>query len=185
MKVGVYISTINRIIYGRNLERHPKYEGKYQVSNLGNVKSLERRVRTGKGYRTLKESVLKSFLLRDGYLYIGLSNPFRQYAVHQLVAICFLGHKRQKFKVVVDHINNVKTDNRVENLQLLNNRENSTKDTFNKTGYLGVTKQCNKFKATIRDNGVSVYLGMFKTAELAHEGYLQRRKEIEGRCLHK
>lgn len=163
----------------------PKYEGRYQVSNLGNVKSLERTVRIGRNYRTVKEAILKSFLQRDGYLYVGLSNPNRQFSIHQLLAICFLGHKRQKFEVVVDHINNIKTDNRVENLQLLNNRENSTKDIVNKTGYIGVTKQKNKFKATIRDNGVSVYLGMFKTAELAHEGYLQKRKEIESRSVHK
>src|SRR5690606_2453327 len=103
----------------------PGYKGKYQVSNLGNVKSLERKVRFGRNYKTLKESILKSFLQRDGYLYVGLSNPNRQFTIHQLLAICFLGHKRQKFKVVVDHINNIKTDNRIENLQLLNNRENS------------------------------------------------------------
>lgn len=155
------------------------YENKYQISNFGSLKSLERLVKNKNGFRTVSEKILIASTRKDGYSYITFKNPFNNFSIHQLVAIAFLNHERCGFEIVVDHKNNNKLDNRVENLQLVTNRVNSTKDNKNKTGFIGVTKQYNKFKATIRNNGVSTYLGMFKTAELAYEGYLQARKKIE------
>ena len=49
-------------------------------------------------------------------------------SIHQLVAMSFLGHSPDgTHKVVVDHVNDDKIDNRVKNLQLLSNRENCNK----------------------------------------------------------
>jgi len=163
----------------------PDYEGRYQVSNIGNVKSLERTANHIGGIRRVSAKELTKVMFRDGYYYVFLSSPRMQVGVHQLIAMAFLNHKRCGFEVVVDHKDNNKTNNVLSNLQLTTNRHNSTKDVSNKTGFLGVTKQRRKFKATIRHNGKSVYLGMFKTAELAHEGYLQARRKIETDNLHK
>lgn len=163
----------------------PDYEGMYKVSNIGNVKSLERTANHIGGFRKVPAKPLTKTLLKDGYYYVMLSNPIMQVGVNQLIAMAFLNHKRCKFEVVIDHKDNNKTNNVLSNLQLTTNRHNSTKDVINKTGFVGVTKQKRKFKATIRHNGKSVYLGMFKTAELAHEGYLQARKQIESNNLPK
>lgn len=63
----------------------PGYEGKYQVSNLGNVRSL-------KYNKTSKVQNLKPALLNSGYLFIGLSkdNHCKQFLVHRLVAEAFV-----------------------------------------------------------------------------------------------
>ena len=111
------------------------YEGIYQVSNLGNVKSLERKV-IGKldSIRTLKEKVLKNNLNKKGYYLVGLMKDNKQATkkVHQLVAIAFLGHTPCGMKLVVDHIDNNPLNNRVDNLQIITQRENSTKNAMTK-----------------------------------------------------
>jgi len=166
------------------------YEGSYKISNFGNVKSLERLVKNQYSFRLVKERILKQQILRDGYLYVMLSSVgtktrIKSRAVHQLLAIAFMNHKRCKFEIVVDHIDNNKLNNNLDNLQLISNRENSTKDVRNKYGYLGVSKTKGRYKATIRINGVSTYLGTFATAELANERYKEVRAKIEFDNLHK
>lgn len=178
----VYFCEEDKIYKTEVFKDVPEYEGRYQISDIGRLKGMSRLVRTGRGglgTRFIEEKILTSSIRRDGYLYVVLNKPFRNYAIHQLVAIAFLSHDRCGFEVVVDHKNNNKLDNRAINMQLVSNRVNSTKDNKNKTGFVGVTRQGRLFKATIRKNGVSTYLGMFNTAESAHEGYLNARKEIE------
>ena len=60
----------------------------------------------------------------SGYYRVGLKKSIR---VHQLMAICFLNHRPNGMKVVVDHINNIRTDNRLENLQIITQKENVQK----------------------------------------------------------
>lgn len=89
----------------------PGYQGIYEVSNLGKVKSL----RNNKLLSPSKEhGYLKTSLRKDGRQ--------RKFAIHQLVAMAFLGHEPCGHKVVVNHINFNKLDNRVENLQIINNK---------------------------------------------------------------
>ena len=94
----------------------PNYEGYYQVSNLGNVS------------RVNSNSNLKAGNTH-GYLQVVLcvNKQKKNYKVHQLVAMAFLNHKPCGMKLVVDHINGKKTDNRVENLQVITNRNNRHK----------------------------------------------------------
>lgn len=97
------------------------YEGLYQVSNLGRVKSLRR----NKFLSPSKEhGYLKTSLCKDG--------KQRKFAIHQLIAMAFLGHVPCGHKLVVDHINDDKLDNRLENLQVITNKENIVKSINNK-----------------------------------------------------
>jgi hypothetical protein len=156
----------------------PNYEGLYEVSNLGRVKSLSRFVNSGMGYK-IKERILKPITDGHGYINVGLSS--KKYKVHKLVAIVFLGHTPNGYALVVDHINNIKTDNRVNNLQLITNRENCSKDRKNKSSkYIGVTwdKQTNKWRTSIIINKKRINLGRFLNEEDASIAYQNKLKEI-------
>ena len=105
----------------------PGYEYMYEVSNLGNVKSLSRENYSGGGMKISKERILKQHKNGRGYLKVVLSkNSFKkQISVHQLVVMAFMGHiPNGKMDLVVDHINDDKLDNRVENLQVVTQSEN-------------------------------------------------------------
>ncbi len=156
----------------------PGYEGIYQVSDIGNIKSLSREVlRNGEYPMKIKEKILKPGLSSNGYLTVMLhkNNLKKHMKVHMLVAMAFLNHKPDGTnKICVDHINNIKTDNRLVNLQLITNRENSSKDKKNGTSkYTGVSwsKLINKWKAEIAINGKVKNLGYFIDEYVAHLEY--------------
>jgi hypothetical protein len=143
------------------------YEGIYQVSNIGRVKNL----------KFNKEKILKLYL-SHGYYRISLGkdgkNIYR--AVSQLVAEAFLGHNPCGMKLVIDHINDIKTDNRVENLQIVTQRENAYKTQGNYTSqYKGVSwyKRSNKWIASIYINGKHNFLGYFTNEHEAHLTYVK------------
>lgn len=145
------------------------YEGHYQISNLGNVKSLKRN-----GERIMNLSIDKT----KGYLRINLFKESKRKTIyiHQLVAIAFLGHKPKGNKLVVDHIDNNKTNNKLENLQVISSRENSSKDQWrrNPSSYcVGVSYSSGKKKweASISVNGISFHLGYFNNESNAGQEY--------------
>ena len=93
-----------------------EYEGLYQVSNMGRVKSLNYN-------RSGKEKIMKQSFDK-GYLRVGLTKnrKIKTIKVHRLVAIAFIPNVENKPEV--DHINTIKTDNRVENLRFVTGIEN-------------------------------------------------------------
>lgn len=93
------------------------YEGLYQVSNFGNVKSL------GNEF-SRKERLLKPSLQTKGYVNIVLqkNGKRKKILVHRLVAEYFIPNLDKKLQV--NHINGIKTDNRVQNLEWVTHREN-------------------------------------------------------------
>jgi len=96
------------------------YEGLYQVSNIGRVKSLERETFRKDGKKLpLKERILKLRPNKDGYLRVQLCNgsgKTKNFFVHRLVCEAF--HENPKNKPCVNHINEDKSDNRACNLAL-------------------------------------------------------------------
>jgi hypothetical protein len=156
----------------------PRYKGLYQVSNLGNVKSLPREVCNYRGCFISKEKFLKQRISKN-YHSVRIKN--KTIRVHQLVAMAFLNHTPCGHKLVVDHINHNKLDNRLENLQLITNRENCSKDVKNKTSkYTGVSWDSNrkKWQVGIKINGKRYALGRFNCEEEASQVYKNKLKEI-------
>ena len=104
----------------------PNYEGIYQVSNLGRVKSLER-FRKGKNdsLASVKEKIFKPQIDHRGYYRVELwkQSIGKRYKVHRLVWEAFNGSIPEGLQV--NHINEIKTDNRLENLNLMTPKENT------------------------------------------------------------
>ena len=105
----------------------PGFEGRYQVSNLGRVKSLEREEWRSYSDRASHSVKIRERLLTlckdgEGYVHVRLSKDahYTLWKVHQLVALVFLNHDRKKTKgkAIIHHINGDKTDNRLDNLQI-------------------------------------------------------------------
>jgi len=157
------------------------YEGLYQVSSFGRVKSLGGKI-IGNG-SILKERMLKNRIDTNDYYIVNLCKNSIQktFKIHKLVAIHFLNHKPDGMKIVIDHIDNDKRNNHVNNLQLISARLNTSKDRKNGTSkYIGVSwfKKSNKWKAQIQINGKSKHLGLFENELEAHLAYQQKLNEI-------
>ena len=160
----------------------PNYEGIYQVSNFGVVKSLGRFSKFKDGLREVKPRILKSYFAHF-YMRISLNKDglSKKYSIHQLVAMAFLGHKPDgTTKIVVDHINNDKLDNRLDNLQLISHRKNVSKDSKGSSKYVGVHyyKRDNKWVAYITKNWKRKHLGYFKNELEASNAYQEALKNI-------
>lgn len=117
------------------------YNGLYQVSNLGNVKNIK----TGR--------VLK-MILRNGYYccHLSLYGKSKIFYTHRLVAMAFIPN--QENKPFIDHINTIRTDNRVENLRWVTRIENNnnpiTKSKYVNTITGRTGKQHNSSKSVLQ-----------------------------------
>ena len=149
----------------------PEFES-YQVSNLGNVRSL----------KYGKERMLKQSINGVGYYQIGIyGNKKRmQKTVNQVMAIAFLSHKPCGLKIVVDHIDANKLNNKLYNLQLITNRENLSKDRKGTSKYTGVylAKGQYKWRARISINGKPKHLGCFFNEKEAAQAYQNELKKL-------
>ena len=142
------------------------FEGLYQISNLGRIKSI-------KSNRNLKQSVDSC-----GYYSVGLTNKKTKiFRVHLIMAITFLNHIPCGHKLVIDHIDNNKLNNKLENLQLITQRENTTKDKKNKNK-LGVSFYKNKYYVRIYYIDKNEYLGRYDNEDEAHLVYMKASEDI-------
>ena len=120
----------------------------YQISPNGDVKNIK------------TNKILKPFLRRDYYCVRLCKNGIvKNKYIHQLVADAFLDKPNENS--IVDHINNIKTDNRLENLRLVTQSEN----TRNKSKHYNVNYQ---FVNEIPSN--SLHITQFKDNDITDIG---------------
>jgi len=159
----------------------PEYEGYYQASNLGRVRSLDRTVEFSDGRkRFYKGKIIKGSLNEDGYRQTTLRGDDigRSFMFSQIIAVAFLGHEPNGHELVVDHINGDKSDNRVENLRIVTQRDNSStcfrsnEESFS-SGCVGVdwNENASKWRALIYHDGVQTHLGCYDTEIEASNAY--------------
>lgn len=162
----------------------PEYEGFYQASNLGRIKSLDREVKHWRGgVRMLKSKIISLNKNSKGYLQVSLNKNgvSKSKEVHQLIAMAFLNHKPNGLNLVVNHIDFDKSNNNTSNLEIISCRENTNKKHIQSTSkHVGVylDKDSGKWASKITVNGKREFLGRFKCETKAHLAYQKRLKEI-------
>ena len=131
------------------------YEGLYQISNMGRVKSVERTAKNGRGYRTVPEKIMKPYKNSDGYLQVGLykDDKGKKYYVHRLVADTFLENPEEYTEV--NHRDEDKENNRADNLEWCSRSYNNNYGTKNKRISEKNTNNPKISKAVIGINKVS------------------------------
>lgn len=145
----------------------PKFEGYYQVSNLGNVRSVERIIKYRDG-RTFNYPSKQLNQTKDtkGYLQVGLNVNGRQttHRIHRLVAETFLVKPEIKL-ISVNHIDGIKANNQLDNLEWVTYSENTKKGydigLFDKSREAARermknnTYQCKEVEVTFKNTGIT------------------------------
>lgn len=117
-------------------------EGKYEISNLGRVKSVARiEIRKDGRKRPVKEKIRKSTVFNNGYYGVSTNRLAGTFLIHRLIAEAFIPNPESK--QTVNHKNGIKTDNRIENLEWATYGEN------NKHAY---EKGLKKYTSKMRSN---------------------------------
>jgi hypothetical protein len=132
-------------------------DGKYLISSHGRVKGLS---------PNYYGKILSQHISVWGYYYVRVLDKSK--SVHRIVAKEFVPNPDNK--KCVNHINGIRTDNRVENLEWLSHSENSIHGVLRvkPTKSIGVGKSYNnKYYARARLNGKVKHIGTFLTEELA------------------
>jgi hypothetical protein len=145
-----------------NYKNIVNYEGYYQIDCFGNVKSVK------------SNKILKLRKYSDGYFgYALYKNGIRkEHKQHRLIAENFISLETDK--KIVNHKNGNTSDNRIENLEWVNQRENISHYHSAKK-LLGVSKQksTNKYTSRIFINGKNINIGLFKCETAAHLAYVK------------
>ena len=154
------------------------YEGLYQISNFGNVRSLH----TINSSKKDASGIRKLQTHKNGYKFICLykNSIGKQFRIHRLVAETFIENKHNYSEV--DHIDGNKTNNKLDNLRWCSKHQNmsfdnrKTKNSYSKFVGVSFDKNINKFKSTIKKNGVSKFLGYYLDENEASMAYQSELK---------
>ena len=164
-----YLCEIDQVWKVEEFRPIKEYNGAYDISNLGRIKSLNYKKR-------LIPKIMKVTIDTKGYCKVNLCNNsiVKNKRIHQLVAIAFLNHILCGHKLVINHKNFNKTDNRLSNLEIVSSRENSNRKHLKSSSkYTGVSwnKRNKKWMSYVVFKGKMIYLGYFTTEDEASEYY--------------
>jgi hypothetical protein len=110
----------------------------------------------------------------SGYRQIKLKQVL--YPAHRIMWIYHNGSIDENLQI--DHINGIKTDNRIENLRLVTQQQNAfNRSRLNAKGY-SWNKKAKKWQSTVTVNGKSKYLGLFLNEKDAKNAYLENAKNL-------
>lgn len=158
------------------------YEGLYEISNMGRVKSLAKIV--GNGFHR-EEKMLQIIVEKTKYCFVNLMRNAKpkKYRIHLLVWDYFGDKPRDGLRLQVDHKDEDKGNNRIDNLQLLSGRKNKSKERLlNKASGLptGVCwhKQNKKYHAQIYIDRTHFNLGFYNTPEEASNAYQEALRRV-------
>ena len=115
-----------------------------------------------------------------GYLLVNLDGKSNR--VHRLIWMYHYGSVPEK-PYMIDHIDNNKLNNRIENLRVATSSQNlGNRPMLKKEGHKGIRylKNRNKYKAEFQHNKTYYYLGLYKTFEEAVEVYRKKYTELVG-----
>jgi hypothetical protein len=120
---------------------------------------------------------------QDGQGYIAIGLDGKVYRAHRLIWVFF--HGQYDDSLQIDHINQDRADNRIENLRLATpaqNRQNAKRREDNKSGARGVDYQSRfgKWRARITVNGKTHALGNYDTLEEASRAYAAASRKLHG-----
>ena len=116
-------------------------------------------------------------VMENGYVMIALNG--KKYSAHRLAWLWVRGAVPR----IVDHIDGVRTNNRINNLRdgtrSVNQQNRKKASSRSKTGVLGVSEvKPGRFRAALSLKGRFIYLGVYDTAEEAHEAYLAGKRKL-------
>lgn len=144
----------------------------YQVSNLGRVR---------------RTKVLKPRMSGGGYYVVSLcvDGKAKNHYIHQLVAFNFI-QKPEGSYIVVNHIDGVKTNNNLSNLEWTTQSKNIShsydtglRHKTSESGYKGVRAVKNGFMTRICRDNKTTYVGTYDTKEKAYDAYIKAVAEYE------
>lgn len=149
------------------------YEGIYKINSCGKVKT--------------KSKIRKNRLNKYGYydIQLSLNGTAKTYQIHQLVAIAFLNHVPNGHNLVINHKDGCKTNNNVENLEIVTMRDNSSicfrkyKRKFT-SKFIGVCwcKLTKKWSSEIVVKGKKIHIGLYENELDAAKAYQEYLKSI-------
>lgn len=160
------------------------YQGIYQVSDFGRIRSLDRSIKSGDKTLKIKGRVLKP-KNRNGYNCVNLSvdGIAKTVNIHRLVANSFV--KKELGKNQINHINGNKTNNHYTNLEWCTCSENIQHyhtNNYKSSKFIGVYfhKGTQKYAAHIgTGNGKKRHIGLFNNEYDAHVAYQEKLKEMK------
>ena len=121
LKLGVHTSLKRKTLYKVEWKPIEGYEGLYEISNNGKVRGLDRKDNKG---RKVKGQIIKIHINTHGYQIVDLckDGERKHYQLHRLIAKTFIPNPDNKPHI--DHINTIKSDNRIKNLRWVTRSEN-------------------------------------------------------------
>lgn len=161
------------------------WQGLYEVSNLGRIKSLRRQILAGSRKYILRGRFLKQRCDKDGYLLVDLHNQGNvvTFKVHRLVAEAFIENPQEKPQV--NHKDGNRANNLLQNLEWVTDSENKyhrfseLQAPCGESGFYGVNWRADRGKwRAYTSLGGYRHLGLFDDKEEAIKAAEKARREL-------